>query len=72
MTGSFPEIRTTALAQVPADTGLDGELVIWESERLAFERLHQLLAHRGTGAAKVAREWPAPYVVLNLVHVGPT
>ncbi|MFI8169821.1 hypothetical protein ACIGAN_26180 [Streptomyces sp. NPDC085931] len=24
MTGSFPEIRAAALAQLPADTGLDG------------------------------------------------
>jgi ATP-dependent DNA ligase len=24
MTGSFPEIRAAALAQMPADTGLDG------------------------------------------------
>ncbi|MGC5233215.1 hypothetical protein [Streptomyces albogriseolus] len=30
MTGSFPEIRTAALTQLPAGTGLDGELVVWE------------------------------------------
>ncbi len=46
MTGSFPEIREAALAQLPADTGLDGELVVWESGRLAFERLQQRLARR--------------------------
>jgi ATP-dependent DNA ligase len=39
MTGSFPEIRTAALAQLPADTGLDGESVVWERDRLAFQRL---------------------------------
>jgi ATP-dependent DNA ligase len=54
------------------DAGLNGELVIWESERLAFERLQQRLARRRTGAAKAAREWPAHYVVLDLVHAGPT
>ncbi|MGW7259531.1 ATP-dependent DNA ligase [Streptomyces sp. NPDC054834] len=47
MTSSFPEIRTAALAQLPADTGLDGELVVWEQGRLAFERLQQRLARRG-------------------------
>ncbi|MEV5350301.1 ATP-dependent DNA ligase [Streptomyces achromogenes] len=68
MTGSFPEIRAAALAQVPADTGLDGELVVWESGRLAFERLQQRLARRGTGAVEAARQWPAHYVVFDLVH----
>ncbi|CAM5564246.1 hypothetical protein [Streptomyces coeruleorubidus] len=28
MTASFPEIRAAALAQLPADTGIDGELVL--------------------------------------------
>ncbi|SMQ13750.1 hypothetical protein SAMN06272771_0007 [Streptomyces sp. Ag82_O1-12] len=39
MTAAFPEIRAAALAQLPADTALDGELVVWERNRLAFERL---------------------------------
>ncbi|MER6075656.1 hypothetical protein ABT187_44235 [Streptomyces sp. NPDC001817] len=29
MTAAFPEIRTAALAQLPADTRLDGKLVVW-------------------------------------------
>ncbi len=39
MTAAFPEVRSAVLAQLPEDTGLDGELVVWESGRLAFERL---------------------------------
>jgi hypothetical protein len=35
MTAAFPEIRAAALAQLPAGTGLDGELVVWEHGRLA-------------------------------------
>ncbi|WP_241678947.1 ATP-dependent DNA ligase [Streptomyces lasalocidi] len=68
MTASFPEIRAAALAQLPADTGLDGELVVWEHGRLAFERLRQRLAQRGRGAAEGAAQWPAHYVVFDLVH----
>jgi ATP-dependent DNA ligase len=68
MTGSFPEIRAAALAQLPADTGLDGELVVWESGRLAFERLQQRLARRGSGASEAARQWPAHYVAFDLLH----
>ncbi|MEV4790155.1 ATP-dependent DNA ligase [Streptomyces tuirus] len=70
MTGSFPEIRAAALAQLPEDTGLDGELVVWEGERLAFERLQQRLARRGKGAREAAGQWPAHYVAFDLAHVG--
>ncbi|WP_405966223.1 hypothetical protein OG613_01975 [Streptomyces sp. NBC_00015] len=35
MTPSFPEIQAAA-AQLPADTGRDGELVAWGEGRLAF------------------------------------
>lgn len=72
MTPAFPEIRAAVLAQLPADTGLDGELVVWESGRLAFERLQQRLARRGAGAAEAARQWPAHYVAFDLVHTGGT
>lgn len=70
MTASFPEIRAAALAQLPEDTGLDGELVVWERDRLAFERLQQRLARRGATAAQAAREWPAHFVAFDLVHRG--
>lgn len=60
MTSVFSEIREAALAQLPADTGLDGELVVWESGWLAFERLQQRLARHGTGAVEAARHSRAP------------
>ncbi|MFL9658678.1 ATP-dependent DNA ligase [Streptomyces sp. PB17] len=69
MTGAFPEIRDAALAQLPDDTGLDGELVVWESGRLAFERLQQRLARRGAGAAAAARTWPGHLVVFDLLRL---
>ncbi|MDA5147508.1 hypothetical protein PEM37_39070 [Streptomyces sp. AD681] len=66
MTGAFPEIADAALAQLPADTGLDGELVMWDGERLAFERLQQRMARRrGAGALAAARTWPAHLVVFD-------
>ncbi|MEU9197736.1 ATP-dependent DNA ligase [Streptomyces hundungensis] len=70
MTGSFPEIRAAALAQLPPDTGLDGEVVIWEADRLAFERLQQRFARRGGGAVEGSQMWPAHYVAFDLVHAG--
>lgn len=66
MTASFPEIFDASLTQLPDDTGLDGELVVWEGERLAFERLQQRLARRrGAGALAAARAWPAHLVVFD-------
>ncbi|MER8009636.1 ATP-dependent DNA ligase [Streptomyces sp. NPDC094149] len=72
MTTAFPEISAAALAQLPEQTGLDGELVVREAGRLAFERLQQRLAHRGAGAARAATQWPAHYVVFDLLHLGDT
>ncbi|MEU3957284.1 hypothetical protein AB0F45_34130 [Streptomyces achromogenes] len=42
--------------------------MVRESGRLAFQRLQQRLARRGTGAVETARQWPAHYVVFNLLH----
>ncbi|TDT23075.1 hypothetical protein EV562_12030 [Streptomyces sp. BK208] len=42
---------------------LNGELVVWEADRMAFERLQQSLARRsGAGALAAARTWPAHLV----------
>ncbi|MGW0765221.1 hypothetical protein [Streptomyces sp. NPDC002676] len=70
MTASFPEIRTAALAQLPADTGLDGELVVREWDQLAFERLQQRLARRRAATAQAALQWPAHYVIFDLLPCG--
>jgi ATP-dependent DNA ligase len=68
LTSAFPEIRQAALAQLPAGTGLDGELVVWEDGRLAFERLQARAAARGARAAAAARERPAHFVAFDLLH----
>ncbi|OWA00995.1 hypothetical protein B9W62_35760 [Streptomyces sp. CS113] len=63
MTPSFPGIRDAALGHLPDDTTfLDGELVVWEAGRLAFERLQQRLARRGASATAGAQTWPAHLV----------
>ncbi|MFF4717516.1 hypothetical protein ACFY2V_39915 [Streptomyces eurythermus] len=68
MTGSFPEMREAALAQLPADVRLDGELVMWESARPAFERLQQHLAPSGPGAVEAAHQWPTRSRAFGLPH----
>ncbi|MFM9700158.1 ATP-dependent DNA ligase [Streptomyces europaeiscabiei] len=68
---SFPEIEAGS-RQLPDATALDGELIVWESERLAFERLQGRLQRRGAGAARLAAEWPAHFVVFDLLHLAGT
>ncbi|MFF8287400.1 ATP-dependent DNA ligase [Streptomyces albus] len=64
----FPELRSGAV-QLPDATALDGEVVVWESGRLAFERLQGRLQRRGTGAARLAEQWPAHYVAFDLLRL---
>ncbi|WP_235614041.1 ATP-dependent DNA ligase [Streptomyces olivochromogenes] len=69
---AFPEVMAGA-AQLPDATALDGELVVWDAAgRLAFERLHNPLARRGTGAARAAEEWPAHFVAFDLLRLSGT
>ncbi|WP_308293632.1 hypothetical protein [Streptomyces sp. RM72] len=43
--------------------------MVWEGERLTFERLHQRMARRrGAGAIAAARTWPAHLVVFDVLH----
>lgn len=70
MTAAFPGIRAVALAQLPADTGIDGEPVVRERGGPVFERLQQRLARRGAAAAQAAREWPAHFMAFDLVQRG--
>jgi ATP-dependent DNA ligase len=71
LTGAFPEIAAAA-ASLPKDTALDGELVVWENGRLAFERLQQRQHRRAGAAAHAADRWPAHYVAFDLLHQGAT
>ncbi|WP_254401031.1 ATP-dependent DNA ligase [Streptomyces sp. AC555_RSS877] len=65
---SFPEIETGS-GQLPDATALDGELIVWESGRLAFQRLQGRLQRRGAGAARLAAEWPAHFVAFDLLRL---
>ncbi|MEU5323991.1 hypothetical protein AB0G67_45810 [Streptomyces sp. NPDC021056] len=58
---AFPEIEE-AVRLFPDDTAVDGELIVWEAGRLAFERLQQRMHHRSAAAARAAVEFPAHLV----------
>ncbi|MEU2565060.1 hypothetical protein ABZ626_37905 [Streptomyces longispororuber] len=71
MAPAFPEI-VAAAAQLPDASALDGELIVWESGRLAFERLQDRLRRRGAAAARAAEEWPAHFVAFDLLRLSGT
>ncbi|ELP66310.1 MULTISPECIES: ATP-dependent DNA ligase [Streptomyces] len=68
LSAAFPEI-TSALRRLPFSVVFDGELVVWEENRLAFGRLTQRLHRRGAVAQQAAAAQPAHYVVFDLLHV---
>ncbi|SEG85905.1 ATP-dependent DNA ligase [Actinacidiphila yanglinensis] len=69
MTTAFPEIAAAAMT-LPEAVGLDGEVVVWADDRLAFERLQGRLNRSSAGAAKLAAQWPAHFVAFDLLRFG--
>jgi ATP-dependent DNA ligase len=63
-----PPPRRRAVDETAAVARIKGEQVVWEEGRLAFERLQR----RGTGAARAAGEWPAPFVAFDLLRLSGT
>ncbi|WP_209514814.1 ATP-dependent DNA ligase [Streptomyces syringium] len=49
---------------------LDGELVVWVGQRLAFDRLRQRTRSGAAAAARLALREPAHYVVFDVIHTG--
>lgn len=69
LTPAFPEIAAAA-AYLPDDTVLDGELVTWGNDRIAFERLQKRANRTATAAARAAARWPAHFVAFDLLRSG--
>lgn len=65
---AFPEVAA-ARGQLPDATALDGELVVWEAGRLAFERLQERLQRRAAKASRLAQEWPAHFVAFDVLRL---
>ncbi|MEO3756361.1 ATP-dependent DNA ligase [Streptomyces sp. B6B3] len=68
LTTGFPDIAAAAGALPDVDLVLDGELVIWQEGRLAFERLGERLGRRPDTARRLAAAVPAHFVVFDLLH----
>jgi ATP-dependent DNA ligase len=68
----FPDVVAAAIAQVPAGTVLDGEVVIWNGSRLDFGLLQQRMVTAPGRIAALAAAHPASYVAFDLLAAGGT
>ena len=70
LTDRFPDVAAAALAQVPAGTVLDGEVVVWGGDRLDFALLQRRLVTPPSRMAALAAAHPASYVAFDLLAAG--
>ncbi|MFP5371837.1 MAG: hypothetical protein ACLGI3_13975 [Actinomycetes bacterium] len=67
LTDRFPDVVAAAVAQVPAGTVLDGEVVIWNGARLDFGLLQQRMSTSPGRIASLVSAAPASYVAFDLL-----
>ncbi|MCW2580177.1 MAG: ATP-dependent ligase [Blastococcus sp.] len=70
LTDRFPDIAAAALAQVPAGTVLDGEVVIWNGDRLDFGLLQRRMVTAASRIGALVAAHPASYVAFDLLAAG--
>jgi ATP-dependent DNA ligase len=72
LTDRFPDLATAALAQVPAGTVVDGEVVVWHGDRLDFGLLQRRIGTATGRIGALAAAHPASYVAFDLLAAGGT
>ncbi len=70
LTDRFPDVAAAALAQVPAGTVLDGEVVIWNGSRLDFGLLQRRMVTAAGRIGPLVAAAPASYVAFDLLAAG--
>jgi ATP-dependent DNA ligase len=70
LTDRFPDVAASALAQVPAGTVVDGEVVVWNGSRLDFGLLQRRMVSSARAIAALVAEHPASYVAFDLLAAG--
>lgn len=68
----FPEIVTTCAQQLPERSLVDGELVIWHDEKLAFGELLRRLSSGVRRAPRLSREVCASLVLFDVLALDAT
>jgi ATP-dependent DNA ligase len=66
----FPDVVAAAVAQVPAGTVVDGEVVVWNGSRLDFGLLQRRMVTAPGRIGALVATAPASYVAFDLLALG--
>ena len=72
LTTRFPEIATAAVDQIPAGTVIDGEVVIWNEDRLDFDLLQRRLVSGVARIRELVKTHQASFVAFDLLAAAGT
>jgi len=72
LTDRFPDLAAAAVAQVPAGSVVDGEVVIWNGDRLDFGLLQRRMVTAPGRIGPLVAATPASYVAFDLLAAGGT
>jgi len=72
LTDRFPDVAAAAVAQIPAGSVVDGEVVVWNGSRLDFGLLQQRMGTSPGRIGALVAAAPASYVAFDLLAVGGT
>ncbi len=72
LTNRFPEIAVAAAAQIPAGTVIDGEVVIWNEDRLDFDLLQRRLVSGVARIRELVKTHQASFVAFDLLAAAGT
>jgi len=70
LTDRFPDVVAAAVAQVPAGSVVDGEVVIWNGDRLDFGLLQRRMVTAASRIGALVAASPASYVAFDLLAAG--
>jgi ATP-dependent DNA ligase len=70
LTDRFPDVVAASVAQVPAGTVVDGEVVIWNGDRLDFGLLQRRMVTAPARIGTLVAAHPASYVAFDLLAAG--
>jgi ATP-dependent DNA ligase len=70
LTDRFADVATAAIAQLPPGTVVDGEVVIWNGDRLDFGLLQQRMVTASSRLGPQLTRHPASYVAFDLLAAG--
>ncbi|SOD95767.1 ATP-dependent DNA ligase [Blastococcus haudaquaticus] len=72
LTDRFPDVVAAAVAQIPAGSVVDGEVVVWNGSRLDFGLLQQRMVTAPGRIPALVAAHPASYVAFDLLASGGT